>query len=68
MLRIDIGSLSYEKASYSRGFSKSFGEIFYTSNYGTLQLTNGLASTPQMGWNNWNFFACNTSEAIIKEI
>ncbi|GAY60021.1 hypothetical protein CUMW_198880, partial [Citrus unshiu] len=28
MLRIDIGSLSYEKASYSRGFSKSFGEIF----------------------------------------
>ncbi|KDO48068.1 hypothetical protein CISIN_1g0406971mg, partial [Citrus sinensis] len=40
---------SYEKASYSRGFSKSFGEIFYTSNYGTLQLTNGLASTPQMG-------------------
>ncbi|KAL9426756.1 hypothetical protein AB3S75_033528 [Citrus x aurantiifolia] len=49
MLRIDIGSLSYEKASNSRGFSKSFGEIFYTSNYGILQLTNGLTSTPQMG-------------------
>ena len=40
---------SYEKASYSRGFNKSIGEIFYTSNYGILQLTNGLASTPQMG-------------------
>ena len=27
---------SFEKASYNRGFSKSFGEIFYTSNYGIL--------------------------------
>ena len=27
---------SFEKASYSRGFNKSFGEIFYTSNYGIL--------------------------------
>ena len=26
--------LSYEKASYIRGFSKYFGKIFYTSSYG----------------------------------
>ncbi|KAH9702822.1 alpha-galactosidase 3 [Citrus sinensis] len=58
---------SYEKASYSRGFSRNFGKIFDTSNYGILQLNNGLASTPQMGWNSWNFFACNISETIIKE-
>ncbi|KAH9767453.1 alpha-galactosidase 3 [Citrus sinensis] len=58
---------SYEKASYSRFFSRNFGKIFDTSNYGILQLNNGLASTPQMGWNSWNFFACNISETIIKE-
>lgn len=28
-------------------------------------LNNGLARTPQMGWNTWNSFACNISEDII---
>ncbi|XP_076958267.1 alpha-galactosidase 3-like [Bidens hawaiensis] len=41
--------------------------IFDNSKYGMLQLTNGLAQTPQMGWNSWNFFACNISETLIKE-
>ncbi|KAF5201564.1 Alpha-galactosidase [Thalictrum thalictroides] len=41
--------------------------LFDTSNYGKLQLNNGLAKTPQMGWNSWNFFACNINEAVIKE-
>ncbi|XP_039115106.1 alpha-galactosidase 3 [Dioscorea cayenensis subsp. rotundata] len=40
---------------------------FDTSNYGKLQLNNGLALSPQMGWNSWNFFACNINEAVIKE-
>ncbi|XP_072960461.1 alpha-galactosidase 3-like [Typha angustifolia] len=40
---------------------------FDTSNYGKLQLNNGLALTPQMGWNSWNFFACNINETVIKE-
>ncbi|ONK77145.1 uncharacterized protein A4U43_C02F3560 [Asparagus officinalis] len=40
---------------------------FDTSNYGKLQLNNGLARTPQMGWNSWNFFACNINEKVIKE-
>ncbi|CAG8977374.1 hypothetical protein HYALB_00007004 [Hymenoscyphus albidus] len=26
---------------------------------------NGLARTPQMGWNNWNAFACDVSEELL---
>ncbi|MFI1335892.1 glycoside hydrolase family 27 protein [Streptomyces sp. NPDC020845] len=29
-------------------------------------LDNGLARTPQMGFNNWNAYGCNVSEALIK--
>lgn len=28
---------------------------------------NGLAQTPPMGWNSWNRFACNVSEATIRD-
>lgn len=28
---------------------------------------NGLAQTPQMGWNSWNRFACNVSEKLIRD-
>lgn len=45
----------------------SFSTIYDTSMYGILQLDNGLALTPQMGWNSWNFFACNINETVIKE-
>ncbi|KAL4556965.1 hypothetical protein LXL04_035135 [Taraxacum kok-saghyz] len=41
--------------------------VFDNSKYGLLQLSNGLAQTPQMGWNSWNFFACNINESLIKE-
>ncbi|RCV14516.1 hypothetical protein SETIT_2G432600v2 [Setaria italica] len=41
--------------------------LYDTSNYGKLQLNNGLALTPQMGWNSWNFFACNINETVIRE-
>ncbi|KAI0519325.1 hypothetical protein KFK09_006768 [Dendrobium nobile] len=47
--------------------SKSRNQLFDTSNYGKLQLSNGLALTPQMGWNSWNFFACQINETVIKE-
>src|SRR5262245_15204663 len=30
-------------------------------------LDNGLARTPPMGWNSWNKFQCNVSEALILE-
>ena len=26
---------------------------------------NGLAITPQMGWDNWNAFACNVDEELL---
>ncbi|XP_077239143.1 melibiase family protein [Tasmannia lanceolata] len=42
-------------------------DAFDTSKYGRLQLKNGLALTPQMGWNSWNFFACDINETVIKE-
>ncbi|MBK7095672.1 MAG: glycoside hydrolase family 27 protein [Saprospiraceae bacterium] len=28
----------------------------------------GLAPTPPMGWNSWNWFGCDVSEKLIKEI
>ncbi|KAM0709109.1 hypothetical protein Q7P35_003145 [Cladosporium inversicolor] len=30
-------------------------------------VNNGLAKTPQMGWNNWNTFACDVSEDLLLE-
>ncbi|KAA8533984.1 hypothetical protein F0562_031501 [Nyssa sinensis] len=48
-------------------YERPVSSIFDTSKYGILQLNNGLARTPQMGWNSWNFFACNINETVIKE-
>jgi len=31
------------------------------------QKAEGLASTPQMGWNSWNKFACTIDERLIRE-
>ncbi|MDE7128747.1 MAG: alpha-galactosidase, partial [Alistipes sp.] len=28
----------------------------------------GIALTPQMGWNSWNKFACEINEELIREI
>ncbi|XP_041025135.1 alpha-galactosidase 3 [Juglans microcarpa x Juglans regia] len=54
---------SYHKS----GFRSTFRALYDTSKYGILQLNNGLALTPPMGWNSWNFFACNINETVIKE-
>ena len=32
-----------------------------------LSLDNGLALTPPMGWNSWNYFGCNINETIVKK-
>lgn len=32
-----------------------------------LAVSNGLALTPQMGWNSWNRFACNINETLIRQ-
>ncbi|KAI5670392.1 hypothetical protein M9H77_10756 [Catharanthus roseus] len=52
---------------YLSSQEKRISNVFDTSKYGILQLQNGLALTPQMGWNSWNFFACNINESLIKE-
>ncbi|KAI3458452.1 hypothetical protein Pfo_015115 [Paulownia fortunei] len=52
---------------YLNGQEKAIVNIYDTSKYGILQLGNGLANTPQMGWNSWNFFRCNIDEKVIKE-
>ncbi|KAL0321771.1 UNVERIFIED_CONTAM: Alpha-galactosidase 3 [Sesamum calycinum] len=52
---------------YLNSQEKPITNVFDTSKYGILQLGNGLARTPQMGWNSWNFFACDISEDVIKE-
>lgn len=33
----------------------------------SAQKFDGLAVTPQMGWNSWNKFACNIDEKLIRE-
>jgi alpha-galactosidase len=30
-------------------------------------LENGLARTPQLGWNDWNSFGCNVSDTLIRQ-
>jgi alpha-galactosidase len=30
-------------------------------------LNNGLARTPQLGWNDWNSFGCNVSDGLIRQ-
>ncbi|WCJ20059.1 Alpha-galactosidase [Euphorbia peplus] len=56
----------YEEGSFGYD-NRLFKSIYDTSRYGIYQLNNGLALTPQMGWNSWNFFACNINETLIKE-
>jgi alpha-galactosidase len=30
-------------------------------------LSNGLALTPPMGWNDWNAYGCNVSESVVEQ-
>ena len=30
--------------------------------------SNGLAQTPPMGWNSWNYFGCQVSEQVIQHV
>jgi alpha-galactosidase len=32
----------------------------------SASIDNGVGRTPQMGWNSWNHFACNISDAMIR--
>ncbi|GAM87867.1 hypothetical protein ANO11243_058950 [Dothideomycetidae sp. 11243] len=39
--------------------------VFALASHAAAFLTNGLAVTPQMGWDNWNAFACSVSEDLL---
>lgn len=43
------------------------GGIAESSVFRNKLLENGLARTPQMGWNSWNHFQCSIDEKLIKE-
>ncbi|KAM1593064.1 hypothetical protein FF1_036793 [Malus domestica] len=40
----------------------------HQAEYGQFLIANGVARTPPMGWNSWNHFHCNISEATVKTI
>jgi alpha-galactosidase len=41
--------------------------VLVMSGAATAQKFEGLAKTPQLGWNSWNKFGCNVSEQMIRE-
>ena len=40
----------------------------YSSNFLLAQKFENLASTPPMGWNSWNHFACDINEKTIRDV
>jgi alpha-galactosidase len=42
--------------------------VLATSHTPAQALDNGLARTPQMGWNEWNTFGCNSSDTLIRAV
>jgi alpha-galactosidase len=42
--------------------------LFLIAPLASWALTNDLALTPPMGWNSWNHFGCNVSDALIRGI
>ncbi|WP_405434552.1 glycoside hydrolase family 27 protein [Micromonospora sp. NBC_00617] len=43
------------------------GAVVLTTTQPAQALENGLARTPQMGWNDWNAFGCNVNETLIRQ-
>ncbi|XP_074287605.1 alpha-galactosidase-like [Silene latifolia] len=49
--------------------------VLHNNNNGSFQIVpqrrslveNGIALTPQMGWNSWNHFGCNVDEQMIRQ-
>jgi len=41
--------------------------LILSLSYYVLALNNGLAITPQMGWNSWNHFGCFVNENVIRQ-
>ncbi|HEV2348183.1 MAG TPA: glycoside hydrolase family 27 protein, partial [Actinocrinis sp.] len=41
--------------------------VLLSSSAPARALSNGLALTPPMGWNDWNAFGCNVSESLVEQ-
>ncbi|MYL58770.1 hypothetical protein GLW20_14780 [Virgibacillus halodenitrificans] len=56
-----LGVMLFTVVFLATGFAGSNGQQVYA-------LDNGLAKTPPMGWNSWNYFRCyDVNEEVIKE-
>lgn len=49
-----------------RGVATTLTDDIYLQPLKPVHLNNGLAQTPQMGWNSWNHFGCNVTEAVVR--
>lgn len=41
--------------------------VVTTTDLPASALDNGLARTPQLGWNDWNSFGCNINDALVRQ-
>ncbi|MGC4852411.1 glycoside hydrolase family 27 protein [Micromonospora sp. DT4] len=67
MLRRRMALLLPALLAAALGTAVVSGAVVLTTTQPAQALENGLARTPQMGWNDWNSFGCNVNEALIRQ-
>ncbi|MET8366992.1 ricin-type beta-trefoil lectin domain protein [Micromonospora sp. NPDC005194] len=67
MLRRRIALLLPALLAAALGTAVVSGAVVLTTTRPAQALENGLARTPQMGWNDWNAFGCNVNETLIRQ-
>ncbi|MEV4822699.1 lectin [Micromonospora sp. NPDC049274] len=67
MLKRRIALLLPALLAATLGTAVVSGAVVLTTTAPAQALENGLARTPQMGWNDWNSFGCNVNESLIRQ-
>ncbi|MCX5070248.1 lectin [Micromonospora lupini] len=67
MLRRRIALLLPAFLAAALGTAVVSGALVLTTTEPAQALENGLARTPQMGWNDWNSFGCSVNETLIRQ-
>ncbi|MFG1651610.1 glycoside hydrolase family 27 protein [Micromonospora sp. NPDC049275] len=67
MLKRRIALLLPALLAAALGTAVVSGAVVLTTTAPAQALENGLARTPQMGWNDWNSFGCNVNESLIRQ-
>ncbi|MCF0093025.1 Alpha-galactosidase A [Micromonospora sp. MH99] len=67
MLRRRMALLLPALLAAALGTAVVSGAVVLTTTQPAQALENGLARTPQMGWNDWNAFGCNVNETLIRQ-